>query len=86
MCRPKVDAVDEVNTAEASGHLLSLTTNDVATEDIKDALLTANIRGAEQVRNYVSIRIVEMNIPFFSLCSKTFSSLYNWECNKSCES
>ena len=28
VCRPKVAAVDEINTAEASGHFLSLTTND----------------------------------------------------------
>ena len=48
------------------GHLLSLTTNDVATEDIVDALLTANTRGAELVRKYVYTRIVERNIPFFS--------------------
>ena len=36
-----------VNTTEASGHVLSLTTKfyDVATEDIGDALLTANTRG-----------------------------------------
>ena len=46
VCRPKVAAVDEVNTEEASGHLVSLTTNDVATEDIEDALLTTNTRGA----------------------------------------
>ena len=44
MCGTKVAAVDEVNTAEASGHFLSLTTNDVATEDIKDALLIASLR------------------------------------------
>ena len=81
MCRPKNAAVDEVNTAEASGHLLYLTTNDVATEDIKDALLTANTRGAELVRKYVSIRILERNISFFAPMKrqnfKTFSSLYN---------
>ena len=63
MCRPKVFAVDEVNTEEAFGHLLSPTTNDVATENIEDALLTANTRGAELVREYVSTRIVERNIP-----------------------
>ena len=44
VCRPNVATVDEVNTAEASGHLLSLITNDVATENIKAALLTANTR------------------------------------------
>ena len=65
MCRRKVAAVDEVNTEKASGHLLSLTTNDVATEAIEDALLTANKRGAELVREYVSRRIVERNIPYF---------------------
>ena len=31
VCRSKVAALDEVTTEEASGHLLSLTTNDVAT-------------------------------------------------------
>ena len=58
--------------------------NDVATEDIEDALLTANTRGAELVRKYVSTRIVEWNIPFFSPMTRqnsketkeTFSSLY----------
>ena len=74
--RPKVAAVDEVNTEEASGHLLSLTTN----EDIEDALLTASTRGAELVSKYVSTCIVERSITFFSPTkrqnSKTFSSLY----------
>ena len=50
------------------------------TEDIKDAHLTANTRGAELVRKYVSTLIVERHIPLFSLMkrrnSKTFSSLY----------
>ena len=50
VCRPKVAAVDEVNTAEASLY-------DIATEDIKNYLLTANTRGVELVRKYVSIRI-----------------------------
>ena len=90
VCRPKVAAVEKNITAEASGHLLSLTTNDVATEDIKDALLTTKTRGAELVRKYVSTRIVERNIPFFAPMkrynSEAFSSLYNWECTKSCES
>ena len=82
VCRPKVAAIDEVNTEEASasGHLLSLTTNDVATEDFEDALLTANTCGAQLVRKYVSTRIVEKNIPFLAPMmrqnSKTFSSLY----------
>ena len=58
LCRPKVAVVDEVNTEEVSGDLLSLTTNDVATEDIEDALLAATTRGAELVRRYVSTRIV----------------------------
>ena len=44
----------------------TLTTNYVATEDIEDALLTANTRGVELVRKYVSTRIVERNIPCFS--------------------
>ena len=47
-------AIDDVNTEEASGHLLSLTTNYVTTEDIEDALLTANTRDAELGREYVS--------------------------------
>ena len=59
VCRPTAAAVNEVNSLEASGHLLSLNTNDVTREDIKDALLTANTRGAELVRKYVSIRIVK---------------------------
>ena len=42
------------------------TTNYVVTEDIEDALLTANTRGVELVRRYVSTRIVERNIPCFS--------------------
>ena len=58
----KDDAVYGVNTEEASGHLLSLTTNDVATEDIEGVLLNANTRGAELVRKYVSTRIVCKNL------------------------
>ena len=61
--------------------MLSLTTNDVATEYIEDAHLTANTRGAELVRGYVSKCIVGRNIPFFAPMkrqnSKTLSSLYN---------
>ena len=95
MCRPKIAAVDEVNTEEASGHLLSLTTNDVATENIEDAFLTANKRGAELVRKNVSTRIFDRSIPFFYPMkrqnSKTFSSLYKsvfttGNVKKSCES
>ena len=54
--------------------------DNVTTEDIEDALLTANTRGAELVRKYVSTRIVERNIRVFSPMkrqnSKTFPSLY----------
>ena len=75
VCRPKVVAVDEVTTEEVFGHLLSPTTNDVATEDIEGAFLTANTRGAELVREYVSTRIVERNIPFFaSMKRQTFDA------------
>ena len=88
VCRSKVTAVDEVNTEEASGHLVSLTTNDVATEDIEDALLTTNTRDAELVGKYVSRRIV-VSIPFFSPMKRQniFKSVqiccqYNWECKK----
>ena len=49
------------STLEASGHLLSLNTNDVATEDIEDSILTANTSSAELVRKYVSTRIVQRN-------------------------
>ena len=96
MCRPKVAVVDEVNTEKAFGHLFSLTSNDIATEDIEDALLAATTRGAELLRKYVSTRIDERNIPFFSPMkrqnSKTFSGLYKSVFNttgnvkKSCES
>ena len=91
VCRSKVAAVDGTTLKRplVICYLLFLTTNDVGTEDIEDAPLTANTRGAELVRKYVSTCIVVRNIPFFSpmkrqniLKSVQICCKYNWECKK----
>ena len=60
--------------------LLSLTTNDVATTEIQEDLLSAGQRGQSAVKQIVKTRLVEKSVPFFSPIkrhnSKTFATLY----------
>ena len=71
---------DQDNTPLAVTQLKSLTTNDIATEEIAADLLTANERGKDAVLKNVKERLVEKSVPFFhrqkKQKSKTFATLY----------
>ena len=82
VCRPKSATKDEDNPSP----LLSLTTNNVSTYDIKDALMTANVglhhTKLVRLREYVVTRIVEIiSIHLFpsnkERNKKTFSILFS---------
>ncbi|MES9879848.1 MAG: hypothetical protein ABW185_03105, partial [Sedimenticola sp.] len=61
--------------------LVSLTSNDVASNEIKADLLSAESRGMHMVKVNVTERLIDTTIPFHDTmkrnCSKTFASLYH---------
>ena len=71
---------DQEDTSAAVTRLRSLTTNDIATEEVTADLLTAKDRGKDVVLQNVKQRLVEKTVPFFDhqKCqkSKTFAMLY----------
>ena len=62
-------------------NLVSLVTGDVATEDITDSLLHVYDRGKKIVENFVTLRLVNGTVDFYSTLpksnTKTFSALYD---------
>lgn len=60
--------------------LRSLTTNDLATDEVTTDLLTAKRKGMELVKQNVKERLIEKTVPFFASqkwqMSKTFATLY----------
>lgn len=60
--------------------LRSLTTNDIATDEVTTDLLTAERKGMELVKQNVKERLIEKTVPFFASqkrqMSKTFATLY----------
>jgi hypothetical protein len=76
-----------VNTVEAhtaeNQPLVTATTKDVATDDITQALLTAETRGKQILKENIQNRVVQSSILFFSPLkrnkSETFANLYKVE-------
>ncbi len=71
---------DQEDAPPTATQLKSLTTNDIATEDIAADLRTAYERGKDVVLKNVKERLVETSVPFFDRQkrqkSKTFATLY----------
>lgn len=68
-------------TAETCGQLVNIATKDVATSDIQDSLLNAEKLGKQQLREFVSQRLVERKVKLMDTVHKakalTFTSLYD---------
>ena len=71
---------DQDDATPTITQLKSLTTNDIATEEIAADLLTADERGKDLVLKNVKERLVEKSVPFFDRQkrqkSRTFATLY----------